>query len=138
MYMVASLVDEVLQEALEDYVAVSHAGHGINSYSINYALVSGPLTLFLQTGWGGGYMDADRSAANVREMFAGADALIDALNSFPEMPGRLVVVSSDFGGVSSWGWTEGPNPTLDVGEWLTNHQPPSALEEAIRWIDAKP
>lgn len=135
--MLAALVDEVLQETPEDYVAVSHAGHGVNSYSINYALVSTPLALFLQTGWGGVYMDADRSAAKVREMFAGAAALIEAAGPLAERPGRLVVFSSDFSGTSSWGWTGGPDPSLDFNEQLKDDRSRSPLAEALEWVAAQ-
>ena len=137
MYMLAALVDEVFERAPEDYVAVSHAGHGVNSYSINYALVSGPLALFLQTGWGGVYMDADRSAAKVREMFAGAAALIDAAGPLAERPGRLLVFSSDFSQTSTWGWTGSPGPSLDLDEQLRDDPSRSPLTEALEWVRAQ-
>jgi hypothetical protein len=46
-----------------DYMALCHAGHGVNSYALNYHLLFRPLALILQVGWGGVYMDqADQAA----------------------------------------------------------------------------
>lgn len=39
MYMLDPYPHEVVAGPLEDYIAVSHAGHGINSYALNYHLV---------------------------------------------------------------------------------------------------
>jgi hypothetical protein len=48
MYMFAAdpvFILGVLRDQVEDYVAISHAGHGINSYAINYHLVHGDLAV---------------------------------------------------------------------------------------------
>jgi hypothetical protein len=60
---------EAKQGWVPDYVAVSHAVHGVNSYAITYQLVSGPLALFAQVGYGGLYGDNARDAQQVRRMF---------------------------------------------------------------------
>ncbi|MDQ3770714.1 MAG: hypothetical protein M3343_01315 [Actinomycetota bacterium] len=46
---------EVLTSDVENYVSFCHAGHGVNSYSINYHLIYGPVADFMQVGWGGVY-----------------------------------------------------------------------------------
>ena len=38
---------------VEDYVVLSHSGHGINSYAVQYYVVHGSLGVFLHLGWGG-------------------------------------------------------------------------------------
>lgn len=53
MYKFDVYAIEAVTSHLEDYVAISHAGHGVNSYSINYHLVTGPLVIFAQALWGG-------------------------------------------------------------------------------------
>ena len=40
-----------------DYIALSAAGHGVNSYAITYHLLRRPLAMLLQVGWDGVYMD---------------------------------------------------------------------------------
>ena len=53
MYMFEDYISEALIGTAPDYVAFCHAGHGMNSYAINYHLVDGPLALFVQAPWGG-------------------------------------------------------------------------------------
>jgi hypothetical protein len=52
MYSFDRYVVETVTESVEDYVAVSHAGHGLNPSGLNYQLVYGPIAVFAQTGWG--------------------------------------------------------------------------------------
>jgi len=42
-----------LREPTPDQIALSHAGHGINSYALNFRLALGPLALLVQQSWGG-------------------------------------------------------------------------------------
>lgn len=53
MYVFDDLIVEGLTSDGIEYLAFSHAGHGVNSYAINYFLLSGRLVLFTQTAWGG-------------------------------------------------------------------------------------
>jgi hypothetical protein len=55
MYFFDRYLKEVRTSRVPAYVALSHAGHGINSYSLNYDLVVGSLALFAQVSWGGVY-----------------------------------------------------------------------------------
>ncbi|MFD1047412.1 hypothetical protein ACFQ1S_18620, partial [Kibdelosporangium lantanae] len=63
MYLFKHYILEVLTGPVEDYVAVSHAGHGVNSYAVNYQLVHGPVAVFAQEGWGGIYYDREQATA---------------------------------------------------------------------------
>ncbi|MDQ1740884.1 MAG: hypothetical protein QOE53_2536 [Pseudonocardiales bacterium] len=63
MYLFKDPAREVLTRPVSDYVAVSHAGHGVNSYAVNYHLVYRSLALFAQAGWGGVYTDRARATA---------------------------------------------------------------------------
>src|SRR6266568_8303182 len=60
----------------EDYVILSHSGHGVNSYAIQYYLVYKTLRMFLHLGWGGAYMDAKADATKIYESFALANEII--------------------------------------------------------------
>lgn len=52
MYFFQRYPAEVLTGSPRDYIAISHAGHGANSYAINYHLVDGVIAVFAQIGWG--------------------------------------------------------------------------------------
>jgi hypothetical protein len=108
MCNVPQFASEVAAEPVSDYVAVAHAGHGINSYAISYALVYGPLAVFTQCGWGGVYMDHGDTAA-VSEMFLLCGALISAVDAraapLRSPPARLIVSDDHFtggGGFCEW------------------------------------
>jgi hypothetical protein len=78
---------EAIAEPVEDYVAVSHAGHGVNSYGLNFHLVYGPIAVFAQTGWAGVYTNADEAAADVTRQFTQcADLIATAEASAERMP----------------------------------------------------
>ncbi|XVQ08982.1 hypothetical protein ACQP1W_41580 [Spirillospora sp. CA-255316] len=148
MYMFLDHILEVLSGPVEDYMAVSHAGHGVNSYAVNYHLVMGPVAVFAQTGWGGVYMDAKKSAADVRTMLSRCGELLDALQELNEAQprrrydGRLLVAQSTFRGTSLCQWITPPLPGGRAGEFLNDpgqHEPTPedrypALTEAIRLI----
>lgn len=100
MYMFGRYLVEAVAWPVEDYVAVSHAGHGANSFGLNYHLVYGPIAVFAQTGWGGAYMDAEESAADVRRQLSQCAKLIAAMETaidrLPGAPARLIVAESTF------------------------------------------
>ena len=47
---------EYLRGPVPDQYSLNHAGHGINSYSINFRHVLGNIAIFAQSPYGGGYM----------------------------------------------------------------------------------
>ncbi len=70
MYLFTRYPVELLAPDAPDYIAISHGGHGMSSYSINYQLVLGPLAVFVQVAWGGVYEDQNRQAGLMRDRFA--------------------------------------------------------------------
>jgi hypothetical protein len=107
MYMFDRYVDEALARPVENYLAISHAGHGGNSYGLNYHLVYGPLALFTQNGWGGVYMDPAERQAGIAATFRLAADLVASSERYRaagrEKPGvQLVVAFSDFRSVAWW------------------------------------
>ncbi|MFC5750015.1 hypothetical protein [Actinomadura rugatobispora] len=134
MYMFQDYVLEALSGRVEDYMAVSHAGHGANSYAISYHLVMGPLAVFAQTGWGGVYMDKEESTAAVKTMLSRCGEVLDALQELNEAQpsrrydGRLVVGHSTFRGASFCRWAPAA-PSGDGSPWeWTDETPPSAAD----------
>ncbi len=100
MYMFApEYLADVVAGRVPDYVAVSHAGHGTNSYAINYHLVHGPLAVIMQIGWGGVYTDNAAAAARLGDLWRRCDALL----ARPAPDTRIVCVFSALRGVSACG-----------------------------------
>lgn len=97
----AGFLADILAGRVEDHVAVSHAGHGINSYAVNYHLVYGPLAVLMQVGWGGVYTDNAAAAARLGELWRRCDALLT--RPAPDGGGRVVCVFSELRGVSACG-----------------------------------
>lgn len=59
-----------LQTVIPDQYSISHAGHGLNSYALNFRLVYGDLALLVQTAFGGVYGDLDDDKAAWNEYMA--------------------------------------------------------------------
>jgi len=127
MYLFEAYPVELVASGSRNYVGISHAGHGANSYGVNYHLVRGPLALFCQAGWGGVYMDAAETTSEVRELLDRCAALIKVAREAEETRwngrGRLVVRHSPFRGISTLGWLPEPIGTED---------------SAIRWLRGRP
>ena len=107
MYVFRKYPGEAFKHEVADYLAISHAGHGANSYSINYHLVLGPLALFTQVGWGGVYMDNAEAVAEMTAQFAGIAALLplaEARAATWDGTGRLLVLESTFRFAAACQW----------------------------------
>ena len=74
-YDLQHYVREATRGPVDNYVILSHSGHGVNSYAIQYYLVWNGLRMFLFLGWGGVYMDSKADAAKIRHCFALADKI---------------------------------------------------------------
>lgn len=115
-----------------DFAILSHSGHGVNSYAIQYYLGNGPLRLFLHLGWGGAYMDTDACASQIRECFSLSDQIVSATPSIEDrlQNSRLIIVGSDFYG-SYWSApgippTDKQKPPIEVS---------GMLRDVIEWIN---
>ena len=133
-YNLHHYVHEAESGPVNDYVILSHSGHGINFYAIQYYVVRGALHMFLHLGWGGGYADAEKDAAKIRECFSLADRVVAASeNPAIFRPGEhLIIVSSDFCG-SYW---------LRPGEKRQRKRddrinPASVITQALEWLTAE-
>ena len=124
MYLFDEYISEALIGVAPDYLAFCHAGHGINSYAINYHLVDGPLALFAQAPWGGGYSNAQTDAAALAAQFTRCAVVIEAVDAAKARGlsgplGRLFVVESMLRGDFRWGWIPAPlNDGTAADVWL--------------------
>jgi hypothetical protein len=90
-----------------DYLAICHCGHGVNSYALSYFLVDGPLAVYAQIGWGGAYMDMDRSSRAVGACFEKLSRLLEHRHhARRDVEGRAVVFFSDLRWISAAGWLD--------------------------------
>jgi hypothetical protein len=147
-YMLQDYLDEVEVSQVKDYAVLSHSGHGVNSYAIQYYLVHGSLHMFLHLGWGGVYMDRGEAAATIRDCFSMADQVVTAAQNVGmfQPDERLTVVGSDFYG-SYWlppgksrrGEASGHKGPLQVLtqtlHWLTRRQ--TKMQRKVSTIDPK-
>jgi len=112
-----------------DYVLIEHAGHGINSYSIHYYVVTRNLAMFLQIFYGGAYMPEPETKERVNRMFDAASEVLrlaEAIDPSLDLPGRLIVAASDRvdGGYARWT----NDPPVDTRSKLTSVE--NAIAEA--------
>lgn len=127
MYMFDTYLHEAVAGQVSDYVAFSHAGHGTNSYALNYYLVHGPLVLAVQAPYGGVYM-SDEDTRMAIEQLHRCGALIDAVErakagGLSAKPGRLCVFESTLRGLFAWGWLNQPVANEDEARsWLEGHR----------------
>lgn len=98
MYMFDEYIDEAIVGRIVDYVAVSHAGHGFNSYGLNYHLVHGSLGIFTQDGWGGAYMNPVLSRVQVATTFSRVHEFIEGSPQYAilDAPPRVILAWSRF------------------------------------------
>lgn len=118
-----------------EYILLSHSGHGVNSYAIQYYLVYGPLRMFLFLGWGGAYMDADANASNIRECFSLADEIVPAAKKVGKRGAGecLTIVASDFYG-SYWSAPGKSRQKKRMG----HKGPVEVLSEVLHWLKSPP
>jgi hypothetical protein len=128
-YNLQQYVDEAEGAHVDDYTVLSHSGHGVNSYAIQYYLVFGPLRMFLHLGWGGVYMDADAAAAKIRECFSLADQIVSATRPVGKVSDRLTIVGSDFYG--SYWVVPGQSPHRKTSN---SKGPAEVLAEVLNWL----
>lgn len=105
MYLFRDYADEFLAGGADQYFAVCHAGHGVNSYAISLHAVVGRLGVFTQTAWGGVYMDNEAQATLLERQFARVSELFDLIpaESRTHMEDGLLVLQSEFRGMAYCG-----------------------------------
>ncbi len=105
--------DEVRKHEPKDYSAVSHAGHGINSYSINVAIVKRPIAVMFQHSWGGAYASRRLSDVGIAACFSEMRALINVVPDNADQRSLAHLIEwSNFRGVATY-WAKGKN-----GRWV--------------------
>lgn len=116
-------VDE-LRSPVADQFALSHSGHGINSYSLNLRMAIGDLALLVQVAWGGAFGDASADAAKWNDTMLYVSEILDLFN-LQSKPGwhqrKFLVTYSDFRmhGARLEMFEDGKwIPLIDTDNWL--------------------
>lgn len=130
-------VHQSQRRQIRDYALLSHSGHGINSYAIQYYLVHGPLRMFLHLGWGGVYEDQKEEAAKIRACFLKADEVVQAMVQGAagfHTGEQLTIVGSDFYG--SYWIPPGPGrQKIEISRDRPSVESPlAALTEVLHWL----
>lgn len=114
----------MLLGALDEHMAIAHAGHGVNSYAMNYQLVHGSIAVLAQSQWGGAYGDAPSLAGELARQFYAARELIEASEMGSLDPrGRLIVIESTFTDRNAVGWLKEPmGDEKEAEAWLEAHR----------------
>ncbi len=135
-----ALAQEAACGEAPDYVLYGSGGRGMQSNTVNYALVLGPLALFLEQGMGNVYGNAALDVQSIRREWQLADELCAEVARHNWAPGeRLVVVASDHSGTL---WARLP-AALSADEWRTFvgwqsvDSPIADLRPVIHWLAAQ-
>jgi hypothetical protein len=103
---------EILTGPVDEYSAVSHSGHGVNSYSINVSIVQGPLAVVFQHSWGGVYNRPVMEFARLAACFLEMRLLFDsALQNCDDNDLEHLVTWSGFRNVAEY-WAKN-----EIGNW---------------------
>jgi hypothetical protein len=76
--------------------ALSHAGHGINSYGLNLVTTGGPVAAFVQHGYGGVYTGPVRSLIDINATYARLHVLLGATRQIATDEVRWLLLYSQF------------------------------------------
>ena len=140
-----SLPLELFERPVDDYVALGHSGHGLNSYTLTYCLVWAPLAVFIERAWGGAYMDQERSNAEINRLYKRCFDVVRLARTLAHRrstQGRLIVVESEIGMSRVrplCGWLQRPLENQDqTRAWIEDASCHSnALDTAVRLLEGK-
>ena len=118
-------IESLLREpALTPRFMISHAGHGMNSYSINVHVVTESAIVFTQASWGGIYDDSERASREVNDMINSVATFLEhseRIHTAPEV--RNVLIMSNFRGVHVAGTcVPGAMSQDEIETWLNNNK----------------
>lgn len=78
------------------FFAMSHAGHGVNSYGLNVVTTGGPFAVYFQHGYGGVYMSSLESRLRINEAYSYLHVLLGAAPLTGSTNPRWLLVFSEF------------------------------------------
>ena len=129
--MEAHIAELLSSKNKKDYAVLGIDGDGADTRAFHYFLVSGPLALFVQLPWAGGYKDNAPARKELDGVLDWAAPLLDRLSDLQERgrlgpEQRLLVVISRFS-ESRWTWTYRSGAAAEDIVW----RPTEKIEKAI-------
>ena len=123
MYMHSEPIVDFFKGGVEPYFAISHAGHGMNSYALNLALVQDRISVFLQFGFGGAYTARVASRLEIANAFMLLERLLGYAEASSEGEAVVVTFSNLRGGAAVFVRSDGSDQTIEsrfgpVTGWL--------------------
>lgn len=137
MYMTRPYVEGLIAGTMPDHVAVSHSGHGVNSYALSFGIAWGQLGLLAQVAWGGAYDDAAQAARRWDEALSRCQRIVAVIQP-PFVVAdrkRVVYVESDYRQIRNCLIANGDLGAIE--RILTDDVNPTAVEDAIAWLQAR-
>ncbi|OOY51420.1 hypothetical protein [Solemya velum gill symbiont] len=132
-YFLQQYAEEFESGQVTDYVILSHDGHGINSYAIQYYLVQQGLGLFLHLKWGGVYTNNEKAVADISAAFDVADRIVAWIESMrDDLKHPVQIVASDFYGCY---WMIGGEKQDEWDAW--ENTPLKALNAILESLQSK-
>jgi hypothetical protein len=122
MYLWGEELFAAMTKRRRDYVAFSHAGHGVNSYAITYELVLKGLVVFIQVAWGGVYMSNELQSQKLSDRFDRCRQFLAHAEGITLRSKRLLVADSEMLRVGIAGWVPGGLGEREARQWLRNHE----------------
>lgn len=126
-----------LKGAVADQYSLNHAGHGVNSYSLNFRHVAGDMAMIVQVGWGGVYMDKEEATRKWDSVVQEIDTTLQLTADISDeiYQRKFLIVSSDFRmeqELELWGNLGGKWVLIsEVKDWV------SANEYLFEYYDAQ-
>ncbi len=93
-------IDVVARALIDDgpFFALSHCGHGVNSYGLSLVTTVGPVAAFVQHSYGGAFTDPVTSLIRINTTYSRLRGLLAGVREAPETTTRWLLVLSDFRG----------------------------------------
>ncbi len=135
LYEVERWAEEAAASPQEDYFMIGQDGHGTNAWFLHCYLTEGPLSIFIQTPWGGAYTEMKAALDGVQRRFTVLERLVRAAETATlrgaRLPGRLIIQQSAISG-PRWGWAVPDQPMVWHEEFANAMTP--ALESLQQYL----
>lgn len=131
------------QRVPRDYVALCHAGHGVNSFALTYHLVYKPIAIIFQVPWGAIYADPTIDARLFADHCEWSAGLVDLAtrvrNSGVNVKGVGLVECSEFRKIATFQILNGggggdPSRTLGKGTGNEAMRSETVYAQAHDWL----
>jgi hypothetical protein len=133
LYMFDAVEDLVDHWDRAPLFAMSHAGHGVNSYGLNVITAAGPVAACVQHGFGGAYSDPVEDLEQIAATYARLHQVLAAADG-DDSPARWLLLFSNFRGICQLVDLDSPVPRTEdaaIGYEATEFSDEHALWQGL-------